>query len=569
MNPTLPRLWHPALLLALMAASFADGVTGCISAALSSSLPGCKRELLPWGGVNLTLQATAQEATAQEAPPPLFSDRTHEQVEQFLANAPPGADEGPIPGLRVYKVTQLSVSHHLAALLASVAALCLTAPGLWMLYQSLTGERLGQAETGRLVSLACLLVLVWIMLFYSLAFARNAHSYDLLEKELHVIDRETAPGSIFIGDLHHTAFNDLLPSWAGGENFFPLRRLGSPVTHVAFMLFQTALFVQALIPVMFVARRQFGTVALGAFCLLWSGLVFVPLSYWTQGGGWLAECVDAGSAVPLHIATGFTVLGLSLGRPRIGLASAAPVNLDSTTLPPHTAEPSQLFERSNTVEDWFAASSPGRAAGASLHAALAIFAGSMIVGTCRPMFTGAWSAVAMLNLLLASAAGLLCWNWLGRHHTERPESAWPLGLLPGLLAVSPGATSLPPTLAILVSFVATYACHCLLTPRSGTSIDLAKLLVVLHGVSAALGMVLTGLFASPDMAGRDSSGKPIIGLLNGEPELIRVQLLTVGVAVALSCLATLVLARGARWIDRLCAHSPSPLPPHPAVREVE
>src|SRR5688500_5256345 len=81
--------------------------------------------------------AVAQPAEEVPAAPPLFSERTEDQVEQFLEMAPAEASSGAKPGLRVFTISNIEPADLIALFVASCASLFLVAPGAFMLYSSL------------------------------------------------------------------------------------------------------------------------------------------------------------------------------------------------------------------------------------------------------------------------------------------------------------------------------------------------------------------------------------------------------------------------------------------------
>src|SRR5262249_35024494 len=76
----------------------------------------------------------------------------------------------------------------------------------------------------------------------------------------------------------------------------------------------------------------------------------------------------------------------------------------------------------------------------------------------------------------------------------------------------------------------------------------------IQGAGGCLGLLLTGVFASSNFAGADHSGRPIEGLLSGNPAQLRLQALAALSAAALAVAGSAlvfgtvrVLARG-NWL---------------------
>ena len=427
----------------------------------------------------------------QETAAPPITDRTEDQVAKFLANVPTSEPSGPVPGLHVWRSEVFRSGDILTVVVAICVALCLMTPGVYLFYSSLQGASLNLESLSKSVSLLCILAMAWVLLFYSLAFSRNAHTYGVLDREIDVMDRNIAPGNIYIGELTHSAFGGLGSMWAAGNVQHPLRRMGDQVPHILFMTFQMMIYLQAIVPLCIVASKGIGEWAAIPFWLLWSVGVYVPLCYWTQGGGWLAECVDASSAIPVHLAIGFTALGLWW------------IKTQSNALVEKASHPIGL------VTGW-----------------LLWIAGMLVLGGCRTLMDPGWTP-DLPNFFLAGCMGHLTWAGLQfKASGNRGSLLWLFGPITGMVAISSGSASVSPEFAIVIGFLGSFAARLTLLIRKNEPVSLLWLVFAVHGVSALAGLILTGVFASPEVAGNDISGKPIVGLFNGNVELLRVQLLT-------------------------------------------
>ena len=462
--------------------------------------------------LGLFFQSTA--LVAQDSiPTPLISDRTEDQVERFLSNVPPPPTKGAVPGLSVWRSDVFKSGEILSAVIASCVVLCLMVPGVYVFYSSLQGASLNLERLGESVGLLCILAIAWVLLFYSLAFSRNAHTYGVLDREVDVIDRNIAPGNVFIGELTHTAFGGLGSSWGAGIVRHPLRRVGDRVPHILFMTFQMMIYLQAVVPLCLVASKGVGGFAAIPFWLLWSLGVYVPLCYWTQGGGWLAECVDASGAIPVHLAIGFSALGLWwIKTPSISLVETA-------------SHPTGL------VTGW-----------------LMWISGMLMLSGCRTLLDPGWTP-DITNFFLAGCMGHLTWAGLQfKASGNRGSLLWLFGPITGMVAVSPGSASVAPVFAMLMGCLGSLAARLSLMWRRSDSVSLLWLVFAVHGVSALTGLILTGVFASVDVAGNDIAGKAIVGLLNGNTELVRVQLLTGSVSAIVAFIVGILIW----YVSRFC-----------------
>lgn len=454
-----------------------------------------------------------EDTFASPPPLPLIRERTEDQVTQFLANAPPGESTGTSVGLKLYTSSKFDVGNLFVVVFASCVCISMLAPGAYIFYNALQGTKLDIDSVGKGAGLLCLLSFAWILFIYSLAFSRNAHSYDVVDSEINVIDRDSASGSVFIGEFTHIGIRGLGPNWGGGNVRYPLRRVNDRIPHMMFMTFQMMVFLQCVVPLMVVAGKGIGRWSSISFWLLWSSCIYATLCYWTQGGGWLSDCIDAGAAVPVHLSIGFTALGLSFLK-----------------------SPSDNFLGARF-----------QARDASLGLLLWVM-GSLFVAACRSAMISAWSTPDFLNLFLSGNAGLLTWLVIQSKYARFQENyPWLLGPMAGVVAISSGSASVSPGTAILVGVLGTLVTCMTLHTRGDRPVTMLWLLFAIHGTSAFAGLLATGVFASADVAGHDVAGKPIVGLLGGDFEQLRVQFLAASLSAFLSFAGSIVLLRVAQF----------------------
>ena len=466
---------------------------------------GCWLTKVSFCAIGLLCLAQEPEQSGAEAmPPPLFGERTEDQVAEMLANAPPGEDDGTRAGLKVFVSERFSVSHQLAYLIASCACLGLMLPGAFLIVAAVQGRSLNPERVTQAAITLALLSLAWVMFVYSLAFSRNAHSYDVQQREIQVLDRATAPGNLFIGDLNHWRMQGLLSEWGGGLVRHPQRRAGDGFPHSVFMLFQMMFYLQAIAPLLAISHTKLNSWGAFPMWLLWSVIVYAPLCYWTRGGGWLADCVDTGGSVPMHIAIGFTALGLSFTQDR-----------NASTKTSHR--------------------------GSYNSGALLYLGGALLLAGCRSVSNAPWPTFDLLNEFLGGVVGMLVWCLVAQRSQRVSANDWPLGLIAGMATVASGCASMPPTSAIIAALIGTLACCIAISVRREQLVNWT--LFCVFGVSGLIGLTLTGVFSSPEIAGADIAGKPIVGVIAGSTDLLRVQLLTAAVAGALAFVGGLVLPR--------------------------
>jgi len=447
---------------------------------------------------------------------PMVSDRDEDQVERFLANVPQSESQAPIPGLMVWQSDDFSSGDILAVVIASCVALCLIAPGAYVFYSALQGASLNLESLGKSVSLLCMLAIAWVLLFYSLAYSRNAHTYGVIDREVQVVDRKIAPGNVLIGEPTHSAFGGLGSSWGAGVVRHPLRRLGDRVPHILFMTFQMMIYLQAVVPLCLVASKGIGEWSAIPFWLLWSVGVYVPLCYWTQGGGWLAECVDASGTIPVHLAIGFTSLGLWW------------IKMPSNSLVETASHPTGL-----------------------VTGLLMWISGMLVLSGCRTLLDPGWTP-DLTNYFLAGCMGHLTWAGLQfKASGNRGSLLWLFGPITGMVAVSSGSASVAPEFAIVIGCLGSLAARMTLFWKRGEAVSLLWLVFAVHGVSALSGLILTGVFASVEVAGNDIAGKAIVGLLHGNIELLRVQFLTGSVSAMVAFVGGMLIWQVSRFFGAI------------------
>ena len=167
----------------------------------------------------------------------------------------------------------------------------MTLPGLAVFYGGLVRAKNFLSVLVQCGAVAALASVLWIVIGYSFAFSAN--------------------GNGFIGSFENVMFNGLLTSIRDGQT----------TGELAFALFQMtfAIITPALIVGAWVERARFGWVV--AFSGLWSLIVYVPVTRWVWGSGFLADqgVIDFAGGIVVHTTAGVSalVVALMLGK-RIG-----------------------------------------------------------------------------------------------------------------------------------------------------------------------------------------------------------------------------------------------------------
>jgi len=364
-----------------------------------------------------------------------------------------------------------------AWMLVSSAFVLFMTPGLALFYGGMV-QRRNVLSTFMFVHFALALITVqWVIVGYSLAFGKT-HSG-------------------LIGGLDLA----LLRTVTGERGTIP---------HLAFMAFQMkfAIITPALIAGAFVERMRFA--AYVVFALLWTTLVYDPVTHWTWGeGGWLARLgvLDFAGGTVVHLTAGIAALvcALVIGR-RSGYPQhrALPHNLTMTV----TGGGLLWF-------GWF-----GFNAGSALEAS-------------------ELAALAFCTTHVSAGAAALAWVLAEWVHRRRPTMlGFVSGLVAGLVCITPAAGFVSVAAALLMGTAAGLVCYVAVMQKERLGYDDSLDAFGIHGVGGMLGALLTGVFSrrSLNPAGAD-------GLLAGNARQLGLQALGVVAVGAYAALLTYVVLK--------------------------
>lgn len=281
---------------------------------------------------------------------------------------------------------------------------------------------------------------------------------------------------------------------------------------LADVVFQAAF---AMITAAIITGAVAGRMKFGALCLFltaWVMAVYAPLAHMVWGGegsliGDVIGALDFAGGDVVHISSGLTglVLCLLLGKRRgFAVLSYRPHNV------PFVALGAALL-----WFGWF-----GFNAGSE-------FAPDGV------------AALALLNTVAASAAGLLSWMVVERVRVGKATLVGAAtGLVAGLVVITPAAGFVEPWAAVVMGFIVSPVCYgaiSLLKPMIGY--DDALDAFGCHAVGGVTGGILTGLFCVPELSWTDFGGL----FYTGDPALLGAQVLGILVTVAFVSVAGLVL----------------------------
>ena len=257
-------------------------------------------------------------------------------------------------------------------------------------------------------------------------------------------------------------------------------------------------------------RMKFGAVLV--FIPLWALIVYAPLAHMVWGGegsliGDMIGALDFAGGDVVHISSGVTGLILCLllgGRRGFGLMSYRPHNV------PFVALGATLL-----WFGWF-----GFNAGSQFAAD----------GT---------AALALLNTVVASAAGMLAWMATERIRVGKPTLVGACtGLVAGLVAITPAAGFVEPWAAIVMGLVTAPCCFFAISvAKRKFGYDDALDAFGCHSVGGVVGGILTGVFCVPELSWTECGGL----IYTGSFSLLGSQILGIVVTLALVIVGGLVI----------------------------
>lgn len=326
-----------------------------------------------------------------------------------------------------------------------------------------------------------------------------------------------------------SAVNDMVAEAAGTPDAFAILsgqgalgtdpELAASYPAIIDIVFQMAfaMITCAIITGAVAGRMKFGAVC--AFVAVWVLAVYAPLAHMVWGGegsliGEVIGALDFAGGDVVHISSGLTglVLCIMLGR-RKGFAV--------------------LSYRPHNV--------PFVALGAAL-----LWFGWFGFNAGSEFAADGVAALALLNTVTASAAGVLSWLVAERVHVGKCTLVGAAtGLVAGLVAITPAAGFVEPWAALVMGAVTSTVVYAAIAwAKRRIGYDDALDAFGCHCVGGIVGGVLTGLFCVPELSWTDAGGL----LYTGDWSLLGAQVLGIVVTVVFVVAADVVLG----FIVRAC-----------------
>jgi Amt family ammonium transporter len=359
-------------------------------------------------------------------------------------------------------------------LISTALVMLMLLPGLALFYGGLVRAKNLLSVMSQVLGITAVAILSWVLWGYSLAF------YD---------------GNALIGSLGKAGFAGI-----GADSAWPVGSSGKAIPELVFAAFQMsfAAITGALVIGALVERVRFGAIML--FATLWLTIVYAPLAHmvWASDGLLFRfGAIDFAGGTVVHINSGVAgLIGVAFAGSRIGHLREA--------MPPHSLALTMVGAGLLWV-GWF-----GFNAGSALEA-------------------NGLAAVAMVNTLVAPAAGLLAWMGAERLVSGKPSMlGGASGAVAGLVAVTPAAGISGPIGAMLLGALASFVCYGFVgSLKNRLRLDDSLDVFGIHGLGGITGSIGTAFVALPALGGHGGADYAL------GHQLVR-QLAAVAVAIAWS-----------------------------------
>jgi len=293
------------------------------------------------------------------------------------------------------------------------------------------------------------------------------------------------------------------------EKFFMngvgVNSVSGTIPEFVFCAFQLtfAAITTALISGAVVERMKFSAWFL--FSISWVTFVYSPIAHWVWGGGFLAKlgALDFAGGTVVHLNAGISAIALALVLGRRKEEGILPSQM-----------PLVLLGGALLLVGWF-----GFNAGSALSA-------SGLAG------------VALLNTNTAASFGAVVWMVIEWGHRKKPTMLGAMsGLLAGLVGITPAAGFVNIGGALFIGFACAVLSYiAVVVVKKFFPWDDALDVFGIHGVSGAIGAILTGFFADPSV-------NNAAGLFYGSSKQPIIQLISVVVPLIYSFVITFIIAK--------------------------
>lgn len=327
-------------------------------------------------------------------------------------------------------------------LTATALVLFMTLPGLALFYGGLVRAKNVLSVLMQCFALASVMSILWFAIGYTLAFTPGGDLNDWIGG----LDR------VLLAGMTKTSLTGAIP-----ESLFAMFQM-------TFAIITPALIIGA-----FAERVKFSAMLL--FSALWLLAVYVPVTHWVWGGGWLQQkgLLDFAGGTVVHITAAVAAL---VGAIYVGKRKGFPQSM----MPPHNLTMTVTGAGMLWV-GWF-----GFNAGSALAA-------------------NGDAAMAMLVTHMSAAGGCFTWmlcEWI--KHGKPSVLGIVTGMVAGLGTITPASGYVGPGGALVIGLSAGVVCfYATMIIKRKLHIDDSLDVFPVHGVGGILGTLLAGVFSSPDL----------------------------------------------------------------------
>ena len=338
-------------------------------------------------------------------------------------------------------------------LVSTALVMLMLLPGLALFYGGLVRAKNLLSVMSQVLGITAIAILSWVLWNYSLAFSG---------------------GNWLFGGLSKAGFAGPTDSsvWAVGNSGKAIPELVFAAFQMSFAAITGSLVIGAL-----VERVRFSAMML--FSLLWLTIVYAPLAHmvWaSEGLLFKFGAIDFAGGTVVHINSGVAgLIGVMFAGPRIGHLKEA--------MPPHSLALTMVGAGLLWV-GWF-----GFNAGSALEA-------------------NGLAAIAMVNTMVAPAAGLLAWMGIERLVSGKPSMlGGASGAVAGLVAVTPAAGASGPIGAMMLGMMASLVCYGFVgSLKNRLRFDDSLDVFGIHGLGGITGSIGTAVVALPALGGHGGVG---------------------------------------------------------------
>jgi len=325
---------------------------------------------------------------------------------------------------------------------ATALVLFMTIPGLSLFYGGLVRVKNVLSVLMQCFAITCISSIIWLVCGYSLAFGDGGEFNN------------------WIGNLDNMMLANVFEKTLSGN-----------IPESVFVMFQMtfAVITPALIIGAFAERVKFSAVLI--FSSIWLIVVYVPITHWVWGGGWLMQLglLDFAGGTVVHITAGTAALVAAMvvgNRKGFQQQPMTPHNLTIT-----------VIGAGMLWVGWF-----GFNAGSALAA-------------------NGDAGMAMLVTHISAATGSLAWmmmEWV--KHGKPSVLGIVTGMVAGLGTITPASGFVGPGGALIIGFSAGIICYyATQLIKQRFKIDDSLDVFPVHGVGGILGTILAGVFASSEL----------------------------------------------------------------------